>query len=496
MAPMDLDNGSETDSASGEGSAESDSWYFAYRDILRSKTSHPHSQWIVCRMIRDDLLFIQASPSDQLFQLYDRLMRNESCQYRSTIANLSPSPVADEEKRWHQFYMRAAVTQPHSTNQQHNDNTRPVPDYAFDKQWATKVVEQTKVWLRNNPLKKDNETHRHGPAQQMVNFLTYGHAPSLEEAAYCSTDEAMELVAAGDKILITKDQQPINWGGRPIEALFRKWYMPSDLASETEVTIPQRHISKSMRVKKTIHDVSRKFLDNHPSTESWNVLDLHNPIPPRSPSFLDTPNCQLLYSLLEGMQNDPARRRPATHNFLLSEGGNHTAAHVDSHGFGTFITVHEGCYGFGWVAVKSAQDRKLWEEDALSLDVAKMARYVILHPGQTAYFPSGTIHFVFRLVEEPTLAVAGDVLAWSCIPQWLHILRRQELDQSAANSDVTEKSVKKWTSSLRKLVNQCINLSKTDDTQDHLQLIGGIETAQRIVEIIKASIESCVRVRC
>lgn len=488
---MDLDNASETDSASGQGSAESDSWYLPYRDILRSKANQPHSQWIFCGIIRDYLLFIHPNPSDQLFQLYDRLLRQESCQYRSTIANLSPSPVAVEEQRWHQFYMRAAIA-----NQQQNDNNRPVPDYAFDKQWATKVVEQTKVWLRDNPLKNDNETHRHGTANQMVKFLTYGHAPSSEEAAYCSTDEAMELVAAGDKILITKDQQTINWGGRPIEALFRKWYTPSDLASETDVTVPQRHMSKPVRVKKTIRQVSRKFLDNHPSTESWNVLDLHNPIPPRSPSFLDTPNCQLLHSLLEGMHNDSARRRPATHNFLLSEGGNHTAAHVDSHGFGTFITVHEGHYGFGWVAIKNAHDRKLWEEDALSVDVAKMARYVILRPGQTAYFPSGTIHFVFRLVEEPTLAVAGDVLAWSCILQWLHVLKRQELDQSIANSDVTEKSVKKWTLSLRKLVSQCINLSKTDGTQDHLQLIGGIETAQHIVEIIKASIESCVHDWC
>ncbi|EEU34560.1 uncharacterized protein NECHADRAFT_88868 [Fusarium vanettenii 77-13-4] len=355
MAPMDLDNGSETDSESGVGSAESDSQYLMYRNILQSKTDHPRSQWIVCQMIRDHLLFIQSNPSDQLFQRYDRLMRNESCQYRSTIANLSPSPVADEEKRWHQFYMRAAatatVTQRHSTSQD-NNNTRPVPDHASDKRWATKVAKQTKAWLRNNPLKKDTETHRHAPAQQIVNFLTYGHMPSSEEAAYCSTDEARELVIAGDKILITKDQQPINWGGRPIEALFRKWYTPCDLTCETEA-----------------------------------------------------------------MHNDPARRLPATHDFLLSEGGNHTIAHVDSHGFGAFITVHEGLYGFGWVAVKNARDRTLWEQDPLSLDVAKMARYVILRPGQTAYFPSGTIHFVFRLVDEPTLAVSGDALAWSCILQ-------------------------------------------------------------------------------
>ncbi|RSL84267.1 hypothetical protein CEP52_016476 [Fusarium oligoseptatum] len=420
-------------------------------------------------------------------------MHNESCRYRSTIANLSPSPVTDEEKRWHQFYMRAVVTQQrHPPVNQHNYNTRPVPDYAFDKQWATKVLDQTKAWLNNNPLNdsEDNETHRHGPARQIVNFLTHGHSPSSEEAVYCSTDEAMELVAAGDKILITKDQQQINWGGRPIEALFGTWYTPSDLASETKVNIPQRPISSYIKVKKTIRDVSRRFLENHPSTESWNILDLRNPIPPRSPSFLDTPNSQLFHSLLEEIHND---RRPATHNLLLSEGGNHTAAHVDSHGFGTFITVHEGQFGFGWVAVKNVEDRELWEKDPLSLDVAKMARYVILHPGQTGYFPSGTIHFVFRLVDEPTLAVSGDALAWSCILQWLRVLRRQELDKSAANSDVTQTSVKKWTSSLRKLVTQRINLSKTDDTQDHLQLIGGEEMAQHIIEIIKASIESYVQ---
>ncbi|RSL89835.1 hypothetical protein CDV31_015797 [Fusarium ambrosium] len=96
-------------------------------------------------------------------------MHNESCRYRSTIANLSPSPVTDEEKRWHQFYMRAVVTQQrHPPVNQHNYNTRPVPDYAFDKQWATKVLDQTKAWLNNNPLNdsEDNETHRHDPARR------------------------------------------------------------------------------------------------------------------------------------------------------------------------------------------------------------------------------------------------------------------------------------------------------------------------------------------
>ncbi|AEO60989.1 hypothetical protein MYCTH_2310767 [Thermothelomyces thermophilus ATCC 42464] len=45
---------------------------------------------------------------------------------------------------------------------------------------------------------------------------------------------------------------------------------------------------------------------------------------------------------------------------LVSEGGNHTAPHMDSHGYATWITVQEGSIGFGWMACPTKEEREAW----------------------------------------------------------------------------------------------------------------------------------------
>lgn len=45
---------------------------------------------------------------------------------------------------------------------------------------------------------------------------------------------------------------------------------------------------------------------------------------------------------------------------LLSQGGHHTAPHMDSHGYATWITVQEGTVGFVWMSSPTKQEREAW----------------------------------------------------------------------------------------------------------------------------------------
>src|SRR6266566_1447013 len=45
-------------------------------------------------------------------------------------------------------------------------------------------------------------------------------------------------------------------------------------------------------------------------------------------------------------------------------------------------------------------------------------RYIILRQGDTVFFTSGTIHFVFRTRERQTFALGGHILQWSGIVEW------------------------------------------------------------------------------
>jgi hypothetical protein len=63
-------------------------------------------------------------------------------------------------------------------------------------------------------------------------------------------------------------------------------------------------------------------------------------------------------------------------------------------------------------------------EDTEHYDDRQQWRYWILKPGQTIYFPSGTIHGVFRIQREQTLALGGHILQWSNISQWLEVISK------------------------------------------------------------------------
>ncbi|WJG35691.1 uncharacterized protein FOBCDRAFT_104912, partial [Fusarium oxysporum Fo47] len=238
-------------------------------------------------------------------------------------------------------------------------------------------------------------TYRHETVHQIINFLTHGRPPNLMEVAYCTNTEATEHVASGDEIIITKDQLSIDWGGcRPIESLLTEWLTLSHNSKDIMANLPHCLLTQNLKETKKIGSARRKILHNEPSNESWMFLNLFNPLPMSSPGFLNNPNAQHLQYLEDKQGKDATRRFP--YGILLSEGGQHTGSHIDFLGTATSVTVHEGTYGFGWIHVRDMGDLDAWTQDPLSVDVGRMARYVVLHPGQTVYMPSGTIHFIFR----------------------------------------------------------------------------------------------------
>lgn len=65
-------------------------------------------------------------------------------------------------------------------------------------------------------------------------------------------------------------------------------------------------------------------------------------------------------------------------------------------------------------------------------------RYVVVKPGQTVYFPAGTVHFVFRLPSAgPTLAFGGHVLRCSNIVHWVKTLLEEQANPQVTNEDLT-----------------------------------------------------------
>jgi hypothetical protein len=62
-----------------------------------------------------------------------------------------------------------------------------------------------------------------------------------------------------------------------------------------------------------------------------------------------------------------------------------------------------------------------------------------MKPGQTVFFPAGTVHFVFRLPAAGghTLAFGGHVLRCSNIVHWIKTLLEEKASPNVTNEDLT-----------------------------------------------------------
>ncbi|KAF2686239.1 hypothetical protein K458DRAFT_278398, partial [Lentithecium fluviatile CBS 122367] len=83
------------------------------------------------------------------------------------------------------------------------------------------------------------------------------------------------------------------------------------------------------------------------------------------------------------------------------------------------------------------EETRIWRADPNAFAGEKL-RYVVLCPGQTVYFEAGTIHFVFRLADLPTLMVGGHILRWSRVDSWMEIILNQLRFPNTTNEDLSE----------------------------------------------------------
>ncbi|KAK0749761.1 hypothetical protein B0T18DRAFT_407523 [Schizothecium vesticola] len=315
--------------------------------------------------------------------------------------------------------------------------------------------------------------------------------PMRGEAYFLSGEEAFQQAEFGqvDAPIFTESQQPFQWRGkdRPILQFFNRM---NNLGLDRTVStqIPSRPLHKASCERKTLLDVRDRFLSQRLTKNPWNLLDLQSWVPSALPSFLEGENCQLLLQIRDAvLMGSTAERTAASAQdwntwrnvadwALLSEGGHNTAPHMDSHGYSTWITVQEGHVGFGWMCRPSQQEEEGWISDPHSFTTGKW-RYVVLSPGQTVFFPSGTIHFVFRVRGEQTFALGGHILQWSGVDRWLKVVIAQMKNPDVTNEDM-EPSASKYVRVVKELLENRIQAGREVG-------VGGQDTTARFFSLLE-----------
>ncbi|KAJ4129185.1 hypothetical protein NW768_007720 [Fusarium equiseti] len=378
---------------------------------------------------RDEIL-----NTGQQHNYYHNLFHEKSDFYADKVQSLIEAGCAETEddEKWGRFLCLA---------------TNAVSLSALrDWNWVHEVQCETEAWLEQN---RNSNTHRHSAAREILSILEDATYPSPEEASFCTPQTAATLVDT-DTVLVVQDQQPFNWNGEPIESLFRDWPPKYLLDKKIRVITLDSPTSLPPTRHCTLKDIKRKFTEAFATHEQWNVLDIENDVPVPWPEFLHGRNCLLLN---EFRQLDKGLVRARTLDFmLLSEGGNHTPMHVDPFGLATFITVQQGEVGFGWIVNAKRQDYLDIHKDTIPNSLKERARYMVLRPGQTVFMPSGTIHFIFRKNDTPTLATGGHALTCKSIEKWLCVMKIQELSTARTDKDVTAKETKAYINVLTRVL--------------------------------------------
>lgn len=336
---------------------------------------------------------------------------------------------------------------------------RPQVDPAFDEGFRKRVLGE----LAHNFSDLDEEEWCRGEYtnRYIHAILSRCKHPNTDprkgivDAGFLSGQEAADAVESGLESIpiFTEGQQQFQWkeGVRPMAQFFSRM---EDLTREAAVQIPSHSFDVPSYQTKTLSEIQDRFFSESTSPDPWNILDLRSPLPPSIlPSFLTGENCQLLPrirdSLLDGQSAERTKANREDWNswtdllewVLMSEGGHNTAPHMDSHGWSTWITIQEGYFGFGWLSRPTDKEREAWMADPLAHTGGNW-RFAILKPGQTVFFPSGTIHFVFRLHDKQTLALGGHLLQWTALDRWIEVILWQLKNPNITNEDLGKSPLK------------------------------------------------------
>ncbi|KAK3290207.1 uncharacterized protein B0H64DRAFT_436431 [Chaetomium fimeti] len=248
------------------------------------------------------------------------------------------------------------------------------------------------------------------------------------EAWFCTGDEAAHMVESRSPVdapIFTKDQQPFRWGegGRPVEQFFRR---TSRLAVLTRSPFRVLMAGSAERVVA--------------STEQWS-------------EWKDVDKWA-----------------------LLSQGGHHTAPHMDSHGYSTWITAQEGTIGFIWMSSPTKEEREAWMANPHCYTGGRW-RYVLIRPGETVFFGPGTIHGVFREQNCQTLAFGGHVLQWSGIQRWIQVVLAELNNPATTNEEMK--------TTAPKLVGVVATLVETKVKEGRVEELGGEAAVKGFFESVR-----------
>jgi hypothetical protein len=217
------------------------------------------------------------------------------------------------------------------------------------------------------------------------------------------------------------------------------------------------------------------------------------------PQFLTGKNCQLLARVRDAVLGAGSGERTAAVKekwnewtnvmewVLMAEGGHNTAPHTDSHGLSTWITVQEGLFGFGWLSKPTQEERKAWITNPQEFTGGRW-RFTLLTAGKTVFFPSGTIHFVFRLRRGQTLALGGHILQWNGVERWISIVREQIKSPQITNEDV------EW--SAPKYVRVIAEMVKHRADNGRIAELGGKELVDSFFKQVEVCRDSMAFIRC
>jgi hypothetical protein len=383
----------------------------------------------------------------------------------------------------------AATTHPTRTTTATPQKLRPLNDTAAYIDFANKVI--TALRSRHKSRAK---CFGHRQNEAILDLLRNAKPATREEMLFLTGAEAAQFLAPGafhNGPILTEGQQPMPL--QRIEDFLGEFY---DDDSKVFVQDPSVTFSGNSNFVRevTIGAVKKRLLLGKSKGRPWNCLELATHVEDGlRPAFLAGEDSRLLtkVKLEHAGAGETAGRRRYPQGYkevekwaLLAEAGALTEPHQDSHGYSTYITVNQGAIGFGWLSYPTDSERAAWNKDQ---DVpGDRFRYVVMKPGQTVFFPAGTVHFVFRLPLGAggghTLAFGGHVLRCSNILHWIKTLIEERASPNVTNEDLTS-SAPGYLNQVEKFVRQ----AREDGTVGKWGGAEAVEEFLRLKEVFMAS---------
>lgn len=345
----------------------------------------------------------------------------------------------------------ATVTEPTSTESNSTradiaalppQDIRPTNDTAFNQDFVAQMIRALRIRVKPHAKMFGDRQN-----SSILHLLENAGAANDSEMLFMSGAEAAAKLATGvfhNGPILTEGQQPLSL--QSIEHFLGEHY---DDDMNVFIQDPSVKIAGGALFARevTIGAVKRRLLGGKSKGRPWNCLELATHVEDGlRPAFLSGEDSRLLTKVKIEQDQSYAGRRSFPQGYkevekwaLLAESGALTEPHQDSHGYSTYITINQGTVGFGWLSYPSDQERRQWIANPSSSSVAAdRFRYVVMRPGQTVFFPAGTIHFVFRLPSAGhTLAFGGHVLRCSNIAHWVKCLLEEKENTNITNEDLT-----------------------------------------------------------